>query len=314
MQIDIDRLAYELAAVQHGAFSRRQLLDGGAEDKTIRRRLREGRWVKVAEGVYVLAGLPPDPERPLWVAWLAVGLHAVVSHESAAERHGLAPVIVGRLVFTTSHGDHHRIAGVTVHQLRDLLDHHVEPLGGLPTTTIERTIVDLAAVCSTARVSRVVENAINGHQTSEAAVARTLREVARRGKPGVGALGRVLDERSPGEPVADSELERMLLRAVFRAGNPPPVPQYPHPGRHPGRGRVDFAYPEAKLILEADGRRWHQRIADLKRDRARDNEAARAGWLTLRFMHEELSSDPEDVGATVRDVLAQRVVEASKTG
>lgn len=99
----------------------------------------------------------------------------------------------------------------------------------------------------------------------------------------------------------------MLLAAVLGAGNPKPVPQFTHPGRNPARGCVDFAYPDAKLIVEADGRRWHQRIADLKRDRARDTEAARAGWLTMRFMWEELKGDPDDVGAAVAETRAHRI-------
>lgn len=99
----------------------------------------------------------------------------------------------------------------------------------------------------------------------------------------------------------------MLLAAVLGAGNPKPVPQFTHPGRNPARGCVDFAYPDAKLIVEAAGRRWHQRIADLKRDRARDTEAARAGWLTMRFMWEELKGDPDDVGAAVAETRAHRI-------
>ena len=40
---------------------------------------------------------------------------------------------------------------------------------------------------------------------------------------------------------------------------------------------------------------------------ARDIEAARAGWLTMRFMHEELRSDPADVGLAVIETLSHRV-------
>jgi hypothetical protein len=303
----VDDLVYDLAARQHGAFARWQLTHVPDHDRTIRRRLRAGRWVRAAPGVYQLAGLPPDPDRPLWVAWLAVGPDAVVSHECAGERHGLQPVVTGRLVFTTHHGDHHRIPGVVVHQLRDLLPHHVTELGGLPTTTVARTVVDLAAVSGVERLARVVENAVNDKRTTDEAIGLVLADVTRRGKWGARKLATVLARRAPGEPVPDSELERMLLAAVLAAGNPRPEPQFAQPGRNPRPGCVDFAHPAAKLILEADGRRWHQRIADLERDRARDNEAARAGWQTMRFMWEELVHDPEDVGRAVAEVLAIRL-------
>lgn len=297
---------FELAARQHGAFSRRQVLAVGGSDDLIHRRCRSGWWQRCGPGVFMLAGLPPDPERRLWIAWLEVGRDAVVSFECAAERHGLGPVLAGRLVFTSAHGDHHRIAGVVVHQLRDVLPHHVMELGGLPTTTIPRTIVDLAAVCSSARLGRVIEGAVNSGLTTDAAVGLVLGDVMRKGKWGGRKLARVLGDRSPREPVPDSKLELLLLTALRSAGLPDPFPQFPHPGRAPGKGRVDFAYTEEKVILEADGRSWHQRIADLKRDRARDNEAARAGWLTMRFMWEELDADPTDVGQAVRETLNHR--------
>jgi very-short-patch-repair endonuclease len=41
--------------------------------------------------------------------------------------------------------------------------------------------------------------------------------------------------------------------------------------------------PEHRLIVEADGRRWHTRVADFDRDRWRDNEATANGYRTLRF-------------------------------
>ena len=71
-------------------------------------------------------------------------------------------------------------------------------------------------------------------------------------------------------------------------------------------GLVDAAYVPEKLILEADGRRWHTRTRDFPRDALRRNEAARVGWQTLGFLWDELKHDPEGVAATVRDVRQQR--------
>ena len=71
-------------------------------------------------------------------------------------------------------------------------------------------------------------------------------------------------------------------------------------------GLVDAAYCDVRLILEADGRRWHTRIRDLRRDHLRDAEAARVGWQTLRFLYEEIVGDPGNVAATVADVRLAR--------
>jgi hypothetical protein len=218
----------------------------------------------------------------------------------------LHPVRTGLLTFTTRHGDHHRQDGVTVHQLRDLLPHHVTPLDGMPTTTAPRTIVDLAAVVGLERLKQIVENAANERIATDDEIGKVLHEVARPGKRGVRKLVRVLAMRAPGAAIGDTVLERMLFGALRLVGLPDPIPQFPHPGREIPAGWVDYAYPVGKLILEADGRRWHQRIADLKRDAARDKAASRAGWQTMRFMHEELTADPLDAGRSVIETLTHR--------
>src|SRR3954470_4438778 len=304
--LDTEAALFALARRQGGAFARWQVLAEGGDDELIRRRCRTGHWLRVRPGVYLAAGVPPSPHTDLWIAWLEVGREAVRSFECAAERWDLQPVMTGRHVFITAHGDHHKIPDVTVHQLRDLLAGHITQADGMPTTTPARTVVDLAAVVSFERLKRIVENGVNDRIVTEDAVGIVLRDVARRGKRGMKKLARVLALRAPGEPVPESQLERMLLEALRSVGLQDPVAQFPHPGRELGPGWVDFAYPEAKLILEADGRRWHQRIADIARDRARDTAAARAGWLTMRFMHEELEGNPTDCGLAVLEALAHR--------
>ena len=104
-----------------------------------------------------------------------------------------------------------------------------------------------------------------------------------------------------------SELERRLFD-VPRGRRPTRTRcgSIPLPGRGAITGIVDAAYLDEKLILEADGRTWHNRQQAFRKDRLRDNEAARAGWQTLRFPWEEVVGDPEDVAATVADVLAHR--------
>src|SRR5690606_18316612 len=60
----------------------------------------------------------------------------------------------------------------------------------------------------------------------------------------------------------------------------------------PGTGSmVDAFVPAWKLILEADGRRYHQRVADFERDRWRDAEAAVHGLHVMRFTHRRIRDD-----------------------
>ena len=120
-------------------------------------------------------------------------------------------------------------------------------------------------------------------------------------------LGEVLDERRDGCVADQSRLERALFTALGRDALPLPAPQVPLPNRGAIEGVVDGAYSDAKLILEANGRRWHTRLRDLKRDHLRDAEAARVGWETLRFVYEQIIGNPDEVCALVRDVRAVRL-------
>ena len=104
-----------------------------------------------------------------------------------------------------------------------------------------------------------------------------------------------------------SELERALFDALAAYGLPAPVRQLPLPGRDRPRGIADGGYLDAKIVLEADGRRWHDRLAAAAKDRERDLQAARVGWQTMRWVYEQVVGDPAEVCAAVRDARAVRL-------
>lgn len=297
----------EVGRHQHGMVSRSQVIDAGGQDATIARRVRSGRWERCHPGVYRLGSAPDGHLQQLWAAHLAAGPDSVISHEAAAGLFRLTGFPRCAPVLILPHPRHARVSGATVHQISDLDARWIWRLDGLPVTTSARTIVDLAAVTSRARLARALEDGLVSGKVGHGAVAACLFEVMRPGKRGLGKLASILDEHGPGTIPAASELERLLFQAIESAGLPRPRRQFPLPGRQAATGRVDAAYVEAKLILEADGRRWHSRRADFARDRRRDNEAARAGWQTLRFTWEELRDEPTEVAATVQEVRDERL-------
>ena len=71
--------------------------------------------------------------------------------------------------------------------------------------------------------------------------------------------------------------------------------------------RADFAWPEAMLMLECDGQRWHDPDDARDRDRRRDNEAARLGWRVLRVTWDDVVNRPAYVVALVRDALTAQL-------
>ena len=290
-----DQPVIELARAQLGVFARFQLLAIGISTSLIDRRLASGRWTRLAPGVYGLPGHPDSWARRLWVAYLAAGIDAVVSHHAAAAVYRLRQFPQGLLTVTVPHPQHQRVAGVTVHQTRILLRHHWLNLYGRRTTTLARTLVDLAAEVSHRDLDLAYEDAILTDHLSHAQMSRCFMELMHPGRKGMVKLGSILDERGPGFVAAASELERMLFETCARV-DLEPVRQFPLPGHQTVRGCVDGALVEAKLILEADGRRWHNRVAAQRHDKARDKAAGRVGWHTMRFCHEELAEDPAGRG------------------
>lgn len=64
--------------------------------------------------------------------------------------------------------------------------------------------------------------------------------------------------------------------------------------------RVDFCFEAHRLIVEADGARWHP---DPSRDRKLDNRLVAAGWRVLRFTWSEVLHDPAAVLDLIRAAL-----------
>jgi very-short-patch-repair endonuclease len=303
----VDSRIARIAARQAGRFSRAQALAVGVTDSSAFRRLRAGRWERVHPGVYTLGGTPPTWIGDVWAAVLAAGPLATVTHETAIRLHGSQHVAPLPVTLTIPHGGHARIADAVVHQIDDLRPGDVASVEGLPVSRVPRAVVELAAVVGPRRLGRVLDDLVFDRRTTYAQVAAALAQVARPGKPGVAALASALDERSGSAVPADSELERTLYAALVGRGLPAPRCQAPLPGRGAVEGLVDAAYPDCRLILEADGRRWHTRVAALRRDHERDAEAARAGWQTLRFVHEQIEGHPDEVADVVADVRAVRL-------
>jgi predicted transcriptional regulator of viral defense system len=148
MNYDILPEAAEIARWQAGAISRRQLLDAGLNRKKIARRLERGRWQQLHRGVYAAFNAPPPRETWLWAAVLRAGEGAVLSHQTAAELHGLidspAEVIHVTVPSTrriTSSGLVIRMSG-RIGQAR-------QPNRDPPRTSVEETVLDLAELSRT---------------------------------------------------------------------------------------------------------------------------------------------------------------------
>ncbi|GMQ86717.1 MAG: hypothetical protein BMS9Abin07_2309 [Acidimicrobiia bacterium] len=298
--MNADRAATALSARQGGVLRRDQALTCGLTAHQIDQRVKEGRWTSLGRHGYRLLDMPGTLD--LVRAAIAALPAAVVSHHAAAELHDIARVPRGIASVSVHTRTTHDFPGVVVHRNQDLARLHITELAGLPVTTVSRTIVDLAGLITHRHLAVVVDEAIAASLASIDDIRVVLDEVAGRGKPGVAALREVIGARSPG-PERGSTLERGGARVLVEGGLPEPIYEFSIPWA-PER-RFDCAYPDDRLAIEWDSKRWHLQLDAFDRDRERDREAVLHGWRVLRFTWNDVEQRPEMVVETVRRALAR---------
>ncbi len=285
---------------QHGVITRRQAHALGFSKKEIHSRLASGAWTRIKPGIYLTSGqLAPT----VLLAAATIALPAVASHESAALLHRLPHATWAPATVTIPHRSSNRFPAVTVHESTDLAESHIADVDHIPTTTIARTLFDLAATQHPAMHRRIVEQSIVDQRVTFEELVGITAEVGRRGRPGTARMRELLDIIGTGCGIPESELERQYLHITRGAGLPDPIVQARLPWRTVVDGRVDFLYPWARLICEADGRRWHTLSETFVRDRRRDNLAQLAEYVVLRFTWEDLTKRPDSVIGQVSSIL-----------
>jgi hypothetical protein len=131
-----------LAEGQHGVVARRQLLEQGLSAELIKGRLTGGMLIPVHVGVFALGHLRIGREGRWMAAVLAAGPKALLSHSSAAELWSIGRSRGFPEVTRRSGGS--KRAGLRLHQTRVLELIDVTAEAGIPVTSIERTLLDMA--------------------------------------------------------------------------------------------------------------------------------------------------------------------------
>lgn len=295
-----DRHIDQFAARQYGAFALTQARLAGMTDTMIQRRLESGGWLRAGPSVYVLASSPPKWERKIAVAVLGE-TKAFISGSTAAVLHGFDGFRQGRPEVTVPAGVASRSSNARIGRSIWFDEIATTRRFGFQTATEAETMLVLAGRVSPERLEALLDDRIasGGLQITEFDPILSRIEGAR--VRGSVLLSRLLADRSETAwTPSGNELERFLDRLVDH----PDVPAVSR--QHPFRDEaismiVDRFISRWKLILEADGRRWHTRRADFERDRARDNAAAARGLAVLRFTWRMLTQDFEGCRRTLLD-------------
>ncbi len=72
------------------------------------------------------------------------------------------------------------------------------------------------------------------------------------------------------------------------------------------RYRLDLAFTLERVAVELDGFAYHSTHEQRERDTRRDAALAAVGWLTVRFTHHQLTTDPDGCQRQLLAILAQR--------
>ena len=296
-----------VAARQDAVVTRADLARAGATPSDAPTLVRRGDWSPLLRGSWLVRPERVGPR--LLRSWArSAGLTvpgAVLSHGTAAALHGLvdpdAPTPLHVLV----------PPGLRERHREDLVDHHdvlahdqVVGVRGLPTTSALRTLVDLAPRLPRGDALALLDAALARGEVDhrDLALARVMVS-GRRGCRAVDDLWLLADGR------AESPLESRARLDCVDGGVPPDDLQVVV---QDGAGRVvaraDIVFRRRRrpgrglLVLEADGRRFHDAPEALLHDRHRANTLVALGHDVIRCTWADTCT-PGRVAAMVRAAL-----------
>lgn len=301
-RVETDRIIASLAAGQHAAVSRRQLLDAGVPAHVVAHRIRSGLLIPLHAGVYRVAGSPVTWHQRIAAGTLAAGAGAVASHRAAGYLHGLEGITpIAEVTVGPARAPHPR--GIVVHRLNPARP-DIELRDGISRTRAPATILGLAAVVPTPLLERALDDALLKGLVSCAQLQRRLDAGSRPGRNGAAALAALLAQRAGAPRWTQSEFERRLFALVRTSGLPLPLPQFEVVMPDGRRVYLDFAWPDTLVALEAQSYRHHAGRIAWSRDQARLALLSSMGWRIVPVTWDDLVGSPQELVETVKRARA----------
>jgi hypothetical protein len=288
-----DVLVTRRAAEEWGVLSLEELGDCGLSRGAVLTRVRGGWLHPLYRSVYAV-GHPRVPlEGRFLAAVKSIGRSAVLSHYSAA----------ALWEFVDWDGRHPEVTvavtgarcrqGIRVHRTSLLAPPDFMRHRAVPITSPTRTLADLAAVVNFHLLRRAVRRGLAKRRVSISQLVATSRRLGPR--RGSANLNRVLATAAP----TRSELEDVVLDLIVDAGFAPP--DVNKPLLLAGRSLIpDFRWPEQHVIVEADGRTWHDNPIARKDDAERQALLEAHGEHVLRVTWRQAVTMPMETVARIQ--------------
>lgn len=270
----------------------------------VRTRLERGRWIRIAPGVYRIAGTPKTWLQTALAHVLSCGPHAGVSHLAAAAAYDVPGFKPRRIEVVKRHGANRRVGRLWVHGSRYLPEHHLRQRGPLVVVSPARMLCEIAPHVSAKRLERAVDNVLSMRLADTLTLTRTYEELHVRGRAGMAKLRPIIDERGEGYVAPASELEAEFVALCREWGVEIPERQFDVGDAESWIGRVDMVWRRRWVIIELDGRRNHTALLDREADALRDARLQAEGWTVLRVTWRMLKTRAAEVMRLVMAALA----------
>lgn len=237
-------------------------------------------------------------------ACLYLGPRAALSYRAAAVLRRLAGFKRAKVEVTVPRNRNRSVSHeIKIHWTRDPIpEDYITTIDEIRATKPARTLLDLAEVEPVDVIERCLDDALRRRLVSLPFLERWLQDPQRKRHRGAPVLQRLIDARAT-IGVTESPLETEVLRILRNAGLPIPMLQYVVQDGDRFIARLDFAYPDPLVAIEADGFRYHDDRREFDHERARGNEIQAMGWRVLRVTSTHLEQDPDGVVAWVRRAL-----------
>ncbi len=298
----IDAAIAERAARQLGLVTLEDCRLLGLTDAQRQHRLRTGRWAPVGHRTFRIRGAPVTWAQRLYAACLEAGQGAVVSHIAAAAWWGFPRISEGAVEISVPRSRSARSTLAVVHRPRAPVDSHATMHRGLPVTTPERTLVDIAGRVTLSLLESCLDDSLRRGLVHPERLNGVVSAMRSRGRPGVRRL-----QELAAVPVEvgrrASWLEREFVRLAQQHGVPLPRLQAPIEVR----GRIYFAdglYDWASIVIELDGHGSHATRRERQHDAERTAHFMELGLRVLRFTYEDVIERPRYVADTILRHLA----------
>jgi hypothetical protein len=289
-----DRLIAGLAEESNGRVRRGQLLAAGVGRGAIDYRVAQGTLIVLARGIYAVGHAAPSQDGDWSAAVLMGGDGAVLGAWHAAALLGHVRVagppidVIVPAYRRPRDGYRFRRQAICHDEILECRD--------IRATSTVRTFRDIAAQVEADRLNRMIDLADNAIRYDPITFAELFSRYPRH--PGCRALKQLFRDRAEGK--GRSWLERRF-NPIIR-GLPIKPERNKRVPLHDGRTiEADCLF--GRLLIELDGRTYHERHAAFEWDRSRDRAAIVSGYIPMRLTWMQLRDEPGRIRADIAAVL-----------